>query len=144
VAATIQRDRAGKPRRTFRYRDKGIMATIGRSRAVAESGRVRVSGLVAWLMWLVVHLAFLIGFRNRLFVLLEWMWSYLAFRRGARLVVARYELPAEGQPDRDPFSVQLPGFLLEGGPRSRAEQAGEEERTGEQPAAVARTPELPR
>jgi NADH dehydrogenase len=70
----------------FTYFDKGIMATIGRSRAVAQSGNMRLSGFIAWLAWLTVHIWYLIGFRNRLFVLLNWGWNYLMYKRGARLI----------------------------------------------------------
>jgi NADH dehydrogenase len=70
----------------FSYRDKGNLATIGRGAAIAEVGRVKLSGLVAWLAWLVVHILYLIGFRNRLSVLLNWVYSYVAWRRGARLI----------------------------------------------------------
>jgi NADH dehydrogenase len=71
---------------TFHYHDKGIMATIGRSRAVAETGKLHLSGLIAWLAWLVVHIWYLIGFRNRVAVLFNWAWSYLTYKRGARLI----------------------------------------------------------
>jgi NADH:ubiquinone reductase (H+-translocating) len=73
-------------RKPFSYRDRGMMATIGRRRAVAVSGPFRFSGLVAWLMWLLVHLVFLINFRNRAVVLLEWTWQYLTYSRGARII----------------------------------------------------------
>ena len=89
VAATILRDLADKPRETFRFVDKGQMATIGRSRAIVEIGKLRFSGWFAWLTWLVVHIYFLTGFKNRLFVVLHWAWSYVTFRRGARLIVER-------------------------------------------------------
>ncbi len=65
------------------------MATIGRSRAIAEVGNLRLTGFSAWLAWLVVHIYFLTGFRNRLFVILSWAWSFIAFRRGARLILAK-------------------------------------------------------
>ena len=68
------------------YRDKGSMATIGRSAAVAKVGRFEFSGFPAWLAWLGVHLIFLIGFRNKLAVMLQWVWSWLTFKRGARLI----------------------------------------------------------
>ncbi len=74
------------PRAKFHYADKGTMATIGRSRAVAWAGPIRVSGFIAWLMWLFVHIWFLITFRNRIAVLLNWAWSYVTYRRGARLI----------------------------------------------------------
>ena len=89
VAETIRRDLEGKPREAFRFVDKGQMATIGRSRAIVEIGRLRFSGWFAWVTWLVVHVYFLVGFKNRLLVVLHWAWSYLTFRRGARLIVER-------------------------------------------------------
>ena len=87
LASLIRDELNGKPRKKFRYRDKGMMATIGRNRAVAVVGRRRLTGRVAWLAWLVVHIYFLSGFRNRLFVFLSWSWSYFTYRRGARLIV---------------------------------------------------------
>ena len=89
VAETVRRDLAGKPREAFRFVDKGQMATIGRSRAIVEIGRLRFSGWFAWVTWLVVHVYFLVGFKNRLLVVLHWAWSYVTFRRGARLIVER-------------------------------------------------------
>lgn len=89
VAETIRRDLAGRPREAFRFVDKGQMATIGRSRAIVEIGKLRFSGWLAWVTWLVVHVYFLVGFKNRLLVVLHWAWSYLTFRRGARLIVER-------------------------------------------------------
>ncbi len=77
---------AGEPTEPFHYRDRGSMATIGRAAAVAVIGRRRLSGLVAWLAWLFVHIAFLIGFRNRFLVLFEWAWAYVSWQRGARLI----------------------------------------------------------
>lgn len=74
------------PRPSFRYRDKGAMATIGRSAAVAKMGRFEFSGWVAWLAWLGVHLVFLIGFRNKLAVLLQWAYAYCTYKRGARII----------------------------------------------------------
>ncbi len=89
VAQTILRDRVGMGREPFRYRDRGQMATIGRSKALCDLGRVRFGGFPAWVAWLVVHIYFLVGFKNRLFVVAQWAWSYLTFRRGARLIVAQ-------------------------------------------------------
>ncbi len=86
VAAAIaagQSKRAGKP---FVYRNYGNLATIGRRSAVADFGRIRLTGVTAWVVWGVVHLGFLIGFRNRLTVMLDWAWSYATFGRGARLI----------------------------------------------------------
>ena len=76
-----------KERRTpFRYRDRGILATIGRAKAVAQFGPLSLSGTVAWLTWCFVHIFFLIGFRNRVRVIFEWMWYYVTFKPGARLI----------------------------------------------------------
>ena len=86
AANTIRRDLRGQARRPFRYRDKGQLAVIGRGRAVADIGRLHFSGFTAWLAWIFVHIFFLIGFRNRIIVLMEWAWSYLTFQRGARLI----------------------------------------------------------
>ncbi|MGB7348088.1 MAG: NAD(P)/FAD-dependent oxidoreductase [Pirellulaceae bacterium] len=87
IADTILQELSSKPRGEFHYRDKGQMATIGRSRAITEVGKFRFTGLFAWLVWLVVHIYFLTGFRNRIFVVLSWAWSFFTFRRGARLIV---------------------------------------------------------
>ncbi|MEM9367616.1 MAG: NAD(P)/FAD-dependent oxidoreductase [Planctomycetota bacterium] len=89
LAANILRDLAGRDRLEFAYVDKGIMATIGRSRAITEVGKLKLTGFTAWLAWLVVHIYFLTGFRRRFFVVLSWAWSYLTFRRGARLIVEK-------------------------------------------------------
>ena len=72
--------------RPFRYRDRGMLAVIGRNRAVGRIGRLQLSGWLAWAIWLTVHLRYLIGFNNRLLVLLQWGWSYLTRKRGARLI----------------------------------------------------------
>jgi NADH dehydrogenase len=77
---------AGRPMRPFRYRDYGQLATIGRSKAVAVFGRVRIWGWLAWVTWLTAHIFFLIGFRNRLVVLIDWAWAYWTFERSARIV----------------------------------------------------------
>ncbi len=76
----------GEPHEPFRYKDKGILATIGRAAAVASFGRVQLSGLVAWLTWLFVHIFLLIGFRNRFLVIFSWAWTYFTYERGARLI----------------------------------------------------------
>jgi NADH dehydrogenase len=87
VAKAIQARIAGQPAvRPFRYRNLGNLATIGRRAAVADFGWLRVSGRLAWLLWGLVHIYFLIGFRNRVAVLLDWIWAYLTFQRGARLI----------------------------------------------------------
>ena len=83
----IKKELKGKERSAFRYFDKGKMATIGKSKAILEVGRLRMSGRLAWYAWLLVHIYYLSGFKNRIFVLFQWSWSYFSFRRGARLIV---------------------------------------------------------
>ena len=81
----------GEPTLPFRYRDKGTLATIGKAAAVADIAGLHLSGLVAWLMWLFVHIFFLIGFRNRFIVIVEWAWTYVRNDRGARLITGDVE-----------------------------------------------------
>jgi NADH dehydrogenase len=78
-------------RPAFRYWDKGTMATIGRSSAVAQVGKIHLSGLLAWLSWLMIHLIFLVGFRSKISVLFQWFYSYLTYKRGARIIVGGKE-----------------------------------------------------
>jgi NADH dehydrogenase len=82
----IVRTVRGEPRTAFHYRDKGMMATIGRSRAVAQTGKLHMSGWLAWMAWLFVHIWFLVGVRNRIAVVFNWFWAYVTYRRGARLI----------------------------------------------------------
>jgi NADH:ubiquinone reductase (H+-translocating) len=86
AATVIRADLSGSSRPPFSYRNKGTISTIGRARAVAHLGRWQFSGFLAWAAWLLVHIFYLIGFRNRLLVLLSWAWNYLTFRRGARII----------------------------------------------------------
>jgi NADH dehydrogenase len=86
TAKNLERALGGQPLRPFRYRDKGSLATIGRAAAVADFGRFRLSGFFAWMAWLLIHIFFLIGFRNRVLVILEWAWAYATYDRGARLI----------------------------------------------------------
>jgi NADH dehydrogenase len=88
AAENILRALRDEPPASFRYRDKGSLATVGRRRGVAAIGRLRLSGAVAWLAWLAVHIFFLIGFRNRFVVLFTWAWAYLTYERSARLIVS--------------------------------------------------------
>ena len=76
----------GKPRQIFKYWDKGTMATIGRSKAIAQLKSLHFRGFIAWCMWLFLHVFFLIGFRNRLAVMFDWFWAYLTRERSARLI----------------------------------------------------------
>jgi NADH dehydrogenase len=90
AALAILADLDGRARAPFAYRDKGQMATIGRSRAVVQTGSLKVGGWFAWIAWLAIHIYYLSGFKNRLFVLIQWAWSYLSFARGARLIVDKH------------------------------------------------------
>ena len=89
VARVIRSDMAGKERPVFEYFDKGSMATIGRARAIAQIRDWKFSGVFAWLLWSLVHIFFLIGFRNRFRVMAEWLWFYLTFRGGSRLITRK-------------------------------------------------------
>ena len=100
VAKSIIREMNGRPRISFKYVDKGQMATIGRSKGIAEIGRIKFGGFIAWLTWLLVHIYYLSGFKNRLFVLLQWVWAYMTFRRGARLIVRKEWRSYDGQNSR--------------------------------------------
>jgi NADH dehydrogenase len=118
VARMVGQDLDGKPRTPFHYFDKGDMATIGRLAAVAKVEwpfKAHWSGFPAWITWLVVHIYFLIGFRNRIAVLSEWVWSYFSFTRGARLITGDMHLPGwteqqgvEKPPAREPLDAAAP------------------------------------
>jgi len=133
----------GEPRRPFHYLDKGFMATIGRARAVAQIRKLRLSGLLAWLTWAFVHLWYLVGFRNRLAVFLNWIWAYVISNHGARIVIGRQDgshgsvdgrqplvrdgagrlVPELGhrdaQDDRVPRGVNQPGGHVDGRPAEK-------------------------
>ena len=96
AAKSIIRDLRRQPRRKFHYFNKGDLATIGRSRAIANFGRVRFAGRLAWLLWLFVHIMYLVGFRNRIVVFIEWAYAYFTYQAGVRLItdVERYKPPA--------------------------------------------------
>jgi len=108
----IRRRIVGQPTTTFRYTDKGIMATIGRNAAVAELAfGLRTSGFLAWVMWLMLHLVLLIGFRNRLNVLVNWAWNYFTYDRSARLIMhpPRATPHAEAGPfEQEPETLKTP------------------------------------
>ena len=114
VADNIARDLTSQPqsqpRRNFRYNDKGSLATIGRAAAVAQFGKFELSGYFAWLAWLFIHILFLIGFRNRLIVMIQWAWSYLTYERGARLITGSDDLPGwtQSEPDVQPQKLDSP------------------------------------
>jgi len=89
AARNIAAKVAGRATRPFRYRDKGSLATIGRAKAVGQLGRFQFTGFLAWWVWWIIHIAYLIGFRNRISVMIGWAWQYFAFSRGARLITGR-------------------------------------------------------
>ena len=91
--------RAAEARPPFHYWDKGSLATIGRAAAVAQFGKIHISGFIAWLSWLFVHILFLIGFRNRLLVFIQWAWSYVTYERSARLITGSTYLPGWTAPE---------------------------------------------
>jgi NADH dehydrogenase len=93
TAHNIGAELSGEPRKNFHYVNKGNLATIGRAAAVADFGKVHISGFLAWLAWLFIHVFFLIGFRNRIMVLIQWAWSYFTYERGARLITGDAHLP---------------------------------------------------
>ena len=95
---SIRADLQGESRARFHYRDQGSLATIGRARGVAHFPRFDFSGFPAWIAWLGIHIFYLIGFRNRFFVLVSWAWSYLTFRRGARIITEVPPTPGAGRP----------------------------------------------
>jgi NADH dehydrogenase len=91
AARNVLRMIRGQQPQRFRYFDKGTMATIGRNKAVADLKFFHLSGFPAWLAWLFVHIIFLVGFRNRLLVLIQWAWAYLTFDKGARLITRNFQ-----------------------------------------------------
>ncbi len=107
VARQVAADLSGRDRIPFRYRDKGSLATIGRARGVAHFGRLRFGGFPAWAAWMGVHIFYLIGFRNRVFVFFSWAWSYVTFRRGARIITGPELAPGRGR-SIDPTATVSP------------------------------------
>jgi NADH dehydrogenase len=91
AARNILRMIKGRKPQPFRYWDKGTMATIGRNKAVADLKFVHLKGRLAWLAWLFVHILFLVGFRNRVLVFIQWAWAYLTFDKGARLITRNFQ-----------------------------------------------------
>ena len=110
AATNVLHARVGEPLEPFRYRDKGSLATIGRSRAVAVIGRAHFAGRLAWWVWLAVHIVMLIGFRNRLVVLVDWAWSYFTYDFGLRAIVGAESAGGPGTtPDPPHLESALPG-----------------------------------
>ncbi|REJ78106.1 MAG: NAD(P)/FAD-dependent oxidoreductase [Acidobacteria bacterium] len=109
AAANILSDLNGGTRKAFNYKDKGSMATIGRNKAIVEAGRFKMTGFLAWIAWLMLHIILLIGFRNRIFVLSEWIWAYFTRERTARLITGDAEELSEALE----FLTARPAHVLE-------------------------------
>jgi NADH dehydrogenase len=106
ISREIAREAKPSPRPPFHYFDKGSLATIGRSAAIAQFGKIHISGFLAWLAWLFVHILFLIGFQNRVLVFIQWAWSYFTYERGARLITGSTTLPGWSS---ESMAIPIPG-----------------------------------
>ncbi|MFO7893712.1 MAG: NAD(P)/FAD-dependent oxidoreductase [Longimicrobiales bacterium] len=95
AARAIRADLRHRPRPAFHYNDKGSLATIGRNAAVADFDRLRFSGFSAWLLWVFIHIMYLIGFRNRILVMIQWAWAWLTYARGIRLITGEPDMPLQ-------------------------------------------------
>jgi NADH:ubiquinone reductase (H+-translocating) len=109
VAEAIRGRIEGRLVAPFRYRDPGSLATIGRKRAVVQFRRLRLSGYLAWWLWSVAHIYFLIGFRNRLVVAMNWAWTYVSFQRGTRLITG-----PDPELDHDAQRIEITRARLKG------------------------------
>jgi NADH:ubiquinone reductase (H+-translocating) len=131
AAAEILRGHRGEPRRPFHFDNPGMLATIGRGAAIADFGRIKLSGFVAWMAWLLVHILFLIGFRNRFAVLVEWAVAYLTYDRGARLITGKLpDAPAtepaaahDGAALRPPTPKRAAAGPVTTGPNARRDES---------------------
>jgi NADH dehydrogenase len=108
TAHNVAAELHGEPRKNFHYFDKGSLATIGRAAAVADFGKLHISGFLAWLAWLFIHVFFLIGFRNRIMVMIQWAWSYFTHERGARLITGDTRLPGWDQSQAEEAEIAVP------------------------------------
>jgi len=123
AAKNIERSLRGLGREPFHYVDKGMLATIGRAAAVADFGKIKLSGFVAWMLWLVVHVVYLIGFRNRFSVLLEWAWAYFTHERGARLITGELPLARGALPSEEEAPVSRVGRRVMAEEGAQAQEA---------------------
>lgn len=95
LAKNLLKIESGKPLIAFQYKDKGSLATVGRNLALAEIGKLKLKGFVAWFVWMLVHLMSIIGIKNRLFVLINWMWQYITYDQSLRLIIRPSEKKKE-------------------------------------------------
>jgi NADH dehydrogenase len=123
VARSIRRILAGKATLPFAYFDKGQMATVGRRRAIAMMERIHLTGLLAWLAWLVVHIFYLIGFKNRLVVLITWAWSYFTYKRGARIITGERRQQEDALMTAADVEERLDQQHIDAHPEERAPEA---------------------
>jgi NADH dehydrogenase len=105
LAETLLRIRKNKPIGIFQYQDKGSMATIGRNKAVVDLGKLRFQGVFAWFVWMFVHLMYLVGFRNRLIVFVNWAWNYLSYDKGLQLIIRPFKKTPK---DKAPLAQEIP------------------------------------
>jgi len=107
LANNLRKIESGKPPIAFRYKDKGSLATVGRNLALAEIGKLKLKGFIAWFVWMLVHLMSIIGIKNRLFVLINWMWQYITYDQSLRLIIRPSEKKKEIQNLRPPPKIIL-------------------------------------
>ena len=105
VARVILDSMRGKPRPPFKYFDKGVMATVGRASGIAQTGKIKLWGFIGWLAWLFIHVLYLIGFRNRLLVMIQWTWAWVTFGRGSRLITGTSTPPKPTELHAPPVEV---------------------------------------
>jgi NADH:ubiquinone reductase (H+-translocating) len=130
AAINVLHDLRNEEREPFEYFDKGIMATIGRASAVAQLGRLHLWGFIAWLAWSFIHILYLIGFRNRVLVFIQWVWSYVRYRRGARLIT-EHDWRLHAAPSMHPQAIRA--VEAAGAPRALPQAASEAARAFPEP-----------
>jgi NADH dehydrogenase len=123
AAGNILRSIHGKATLPFKYSDKGTLATIGRAAAVADVGPLKISGFLAWIIWIFIHILFLIGFRNRFIVLIQWAWAYMTFHSYSRLITYPWKSWSPGLPDKQ--IPEYPGCPCQRGFSERRNSDGE-------------------
>ena len=107
VAKTIDARLKGREMKPFHYFDKGSLAVIGRAAAVAHFGKLNLHGFIAWLVWLFVHLMYIVEFENRVLVFIQWGFQYLTYNRGARLITGERTLPKKGEMRESKSTVEV-------------------------------------